>query len=779
MILDRLTDRAKTALFELPKRKKVSTVEVLDSIKKAEGMGSYLISSLPNIQLPKDRIVETEKLVKEAYYQSVKFEHPYVGTEHLLLGLLRLTSSRDINKVKLELMKLNVFPNTVKNMEKGKKTPILDSFSENLNQKAIKSLDRTLVHRVEYDTLVASLLLKSSSNVLLIGDAGVGKRTLVDILARNITALDVPPILAGYQVIDFDLVSFLTSVFNKGGIDLGLAALSDELRSMGRVIFSIKNFQNIFFATSTGLAMPMFYSMFKNVLDASGSKLIATMNTSLYEKVVGENDHIIEDFTIVEVKEPSEKETIKILDATASQLGEFHGVEIPTDVLKQIYKKARIGSSDVKFPQRGIDLMDHSCTHLILRKSKIPQSYKKLVDKSFELLNSLDEHVERGHYDNALKMRNDLRGLEAKLVNKEEKIFVGDKLVLTVDDVNEAVKSFSDERRDENDNISMGKLSALADNIKKKIIGQEHAVDSVVKSLIRARLSLRSRKRTLGNFLFLGPTGVGKTELAKVLADEFFGEKSLIRLDMSDFAEKHNVARLVGAPPGYVGYGEGGELTTKIENRPDSVVLFDEIEKAHPDVLNILLQIMEEAELADAKGNIFDFSRAVIILTSNSGTEILHASEIGFGDKVMTDKGTDSRLRLNLKKILKPELINRFDDVIIFHKLRKESQFRVLEILIKEIIATLSAQKIKLVVSNQVKNYLLKTGFSEEYGARAMKRSIEKELLDKIAEFLLKHRTKPLELVADVERGDIVITGKTPVKKKPVKKSKKVKSGRK
>jgi ATP-dependent Clp protease ATP-binding subunit ClpC len=401
---------------------------------------------------------------------------------------------------------------------------------------------------------------------------------------------------------------------------------------------------------------------------------------------------------------------------------------------------------------------------VILKKSKIPQSYKKLVDKSFEVLNSLDEHVERGQYDTALKLRNDLRGLETKLVNKEEKIFIGESLVLRVEDVNEAVNTFSDDKRDDVDKIGVAKLSTLSDNIKKKIIGQDHAVDTVVKSIIRARLGLRSRKRTMGNFLFLGPTGVGKTELAKVLADEFYGEKSLIRLDMSDFSEKHNVARLIGAPPGYVGYGEGGELTSKIENRPDSVVLFDEIEKAHPDVLNILLQIMEEAELSDAKGNVFDFSKAVVILTSNLGTEILHNSQIGFEDKNLSDKSVEGRLRFNLKKILKPELINRFDDIIIFRKLRRESQLRVLEVLIKDITTTLGLQRIKLRVSNSTKNHILKTGYSEEYGARALKRTLEKELLDKIAEFLLKHRSKPVELTIDIENNDVIVKSK--IKKK-------------
>jgi len=258
--------------------------------------------------------------------------------------------------------------------------------------------------------------------------------------------------------------------------------------------------------------------------------------------------------------------------------------------------------------------------------------------------------------------------------------------------------------------------------------------------------------------LFLGPTGVGKTELAKVLAETFFGSGSLIRLDMSDFSEKHTVARLIGAPPGYVGYGEGGELTSKIAARPESVVLFDEIEKAHPDVLNILLQVMEEGELSDAKGQLFHFSKAVIILTSNLGTEILHSQAIGFGDTTVPDEKIEGRLKENLKKILKPELLNRFDDIIIFERLKKESQYKILDLLIKEVIDTLKIQNVSLSVQKDVKEFLLKEGYSKEYGARALRRTVETKLLDRIAEFLLKNKHRPLKIAGSVKQGVVAIT---------------------
>ena len=761
MILDRLTEKARKSLDLLPKKKKVVSGRILASISKVGGMGNLLVQEQPKFNIPKQKLVKIDDLVKEAYYQALKFEHMYVGTEHLLLALLKLTNSDNYNRTKLELIKLNVFPNSVKPVDKTKKTPILDAFGENLNTKTLRNLDKPLINRDSYDALVSALLLKNTSNVLLVGEIGVGKKTLVDLLARNIASLDIPPALAGHQIIEFDILAFMTNLFNKGGVEPGLSQLSDEIKSLNRVIIFIRNFQNIFFATATGLTVPVFYSMFKSTIDATGVRMIATMNASVHEKIFSENEHILGDFACISVDEPDEKETLEILTSTAMYLSEYHKIEISKQAVMEVLKKAKEIEGNVKFPQKGVDLMDHCCTYLIMKKSKIPQSYKKMVDENFNLLSDLDSKISKGKYDKALEIREQIKKYDAKLTSKEEKIFIKEKrLKLGVLDIDKAFAAFKDERRPDLEKVNLSKLSSVADRIKKNIIGQDEAVDKVVKSLLRSKLGLRSKKRPLGNFLFLGPTGVGKTELSKVLAEKFFGEKSLIRLDMSDFGEKHTVARLVGAPPGYVGYGEGGELTSKIEANPNSVVLFDEIEKAHPDVLNILLQIMEEAELTDAKGVLFDFSKAVVVLTSNLGTEILHNAEIGFEEKDFSDKKVESRLRNNLKKILKPELLNRFDEIIIFKRLQTEQQLKILDLLIKEVLVTLKSQNISLSIGKDVREHLLKLGYSKEYGARALRRTLEKELLDKIAQFLLAHKKRPLNISAQYDGETVIIVQK-------------------
>ncbi len=761
MLLDRLTQRAKTVLLKLPEKESVSSAKVLAAVVEEGGMGNTIVQGLGNYTLNKRKMLSLNNLTREAFVQAANFEHMYVGTEHLMLALFKMADSPDFGRLRFELIKLSVFPNTVRSIDKNKKTPILDTFGENLNQKTIKNMDKPLVYRTVYESLVASLLLKNTPDVLILGDPGVGKRALVELLARNISSLDVPPALVGYQVIEFDMLAFMTSLLNKSGVETGLAQLSDELRSLNRVILFIKNFQNSFFATATGFSLPIFYTMFKSALDSTDIKIIATMSSTLFEKLSTDNEHILEDFGTVEVIEPTEKETQKILESTALYLSEFHNVDITKNMVNLIYKRAKELDSEDKFPQKGVDLMDHCCTYVILKKSRIPDSYKDLVDKRYDVMLQLQSTLDEGRYEKALHLRKKIKGYDQKLSSKEEKIFISEKrLKMTADDVNEAVSVFREDRDLDEDTAGLKNLSLLSEKIRARIIGQEDAVNLVAKSLVRSRLGLRSRKRPVGNFLFLGPTGVGKTEMAKVIADLFYGSKSLIRLDMSDFSEKHNVARLVGAPPGYVGYGEGGELTSKIESKPESVVLFDEIEKAHPDVLNILLQIMEEGELVDAKGTTFDFSRAVVILTSNLGTEILHNNEIGFEEKAISDKSAEGRLRNNLKKILKPELLNRFDEIIIFKRLQKENQLKVLELLIKEVNITLKTQNISLGVSKEVKEYLLDKGSSAEYGARALRRTLEKELIDTLAEYLLHHEKRPLSLCASMSDGKIVISVK-------------------
>lgn len=756
MLLNRITSRALEIMIQVGGQPQVSATIILNNIRKSEGMGTILLQNIPKLNINKQKSVDPKILLKEAYHQSIKFQHTYVGTEHLLVALLKLSGSRDLEVVKGELRKINVFPGPA-SLENIKKTPLLDTYGVNMNYLIFGDGNFSSLDRNEYKFLVSTLLQKNNPNPLLIGASGVGKRSLVKLLVKNINSLNVPPLLFGHQVIEFDLLSFMTGFLNKTASDFGISALVDELKSAGKIILYIKNFQNLFFSTSAGFAVPIFYSMFKSSLENTGIKIITSMNTDLYERIEAENQHLIENFTVVEVLEPDEKEILQILRINSDYLSKFHTINISEDLITYIYRRSKDEIKDIKFPQKGLELMDRACSRLLVKKTKISKKYKNLIDRTYKLAQNFDQNIEEGNFRKAAKERRELINMEGYLYQKEQKMTISKPLILTTVEVDEAIEDLGGKKDSVTSIQGVKVLSKYLPLIKQQIIGQDLAVDAVVKALVRARLGLRSKKRPIGNFLFLGPTGVGKTELAKVLAQVAFGEDSLIRLDMSDFSEKHNVARLVGAPPGYVGYGEGGELTSKIELKPDSVVLFDEIEKAHPDVLNILLQIMEEGELSDAKGNKFDFSSAVVILTSNLGTDIMHNTDIGYEEKELSDESVAGRLQHNLKKILKPELINRFDDVIVFKKLKQEGLLKILDLLLNEVLDKLISQSVHLRVNNSAKKYLLKIGHSDEYGARSLRRAVEKELLDKIAEALLANEKRPLTLTAAVKNKNLLI----------------------
>ncbi len=758
MKLDRLTQRAKRIIVNVSDDSlKVDVSVLLKEIEDSEGMGNSLIQSFPEIRnylrnTKKVTSLHLDELIKKAYFVALKLKQSYVGSEHLLIAALALLNYGDLKQLKEKLVQLTLLPK-MSGQTSDKSTPIIDTYGVLLNQRVIAEAAKPIIERKEFESLVSILLQRKNPNALLIGEPNVGKRTLIDLLARKINAMDVPPALIGYRVIEFDLLAFITTLLNKANPEYGMLPLFDELKSLGRVILSIKNFQNMFYSTNMGVAMPLAYATFKAGLEETDVSCVATMSSSLYAKVSADNEHLFEGFTVLNVAEPNEEESLAILKANARLLSDFHRITISDDLLLYLYRRAKEELPDTRFPQKGIDLLDQACAKLILRKKKVPVAYKDLVEKSVFLTEGLDKSIDKGNYDDALEIEDRLLDLEDEMWKNEKRMFSRKKLTLTKADITGALTAYT--AGNSTFDQSLSSFSTLDQRIKRRIIGQDTAVEMVSRALIRSKLGLRTKKRPLGCFLFLGPTGVGKTELAKVLAQEAFGEDSLLRLDMSDFSEKHNVARLVGAPPGYVGYGEGGELTTKIEDTPQSVVLFDEIEKAHPDVLNILLQIMEEGELVDARGNTFDFSKAVVILTSNLGTDIIHRPEIGFYEKVIDDSKLEESLKANLKKILKPELLNRLDEVIVFRRLAQGSQQQILDLILEDVRKTLKLQNIKIRISKEAKELLLNRGYSQEYGARSLRRTVERELLDKIAEVLLKVTSRPLNLNVVVEGKEL------------------------
>ena len=747
LILDKLTEKAKDVLLELSKNNSSSkdAKSVLEVITNSAGIGKALIQNFPKFKIKLDTSIDLNTLVQEAFFQSYKLKTTYVGTEHLLLALLKLSGISDLNPYIKELGKLNSFPSFVKIVESQKRTPVIDAFGINLNKQALIE-NHKLISRTEVEVLISILLQKDNISPLIVGDLGVGKRSLVNLFVKRLVDNEVPSILLDTTVIEFDIVGFISSFSNKEGLEYGISSLTEELDNFDKVILYFKNFQSIFVPTQGGLTVPLAFSMIHEQLKDSGIKLIAIMNTPVYEKVAAENEHVLDGFSTLTLDEPEEDLNKKIIKDKLIELTKFHNIKVSENVAEYALEK----SKDIKnthFPKKSVDLLDQSFTKILLKNSKVPAKYKNLIKKKNMLWEEFNSLIEESNFSEALKLKNKLDKLNVQLDDVYREINSSKNLTLTTDEIDEVLDEMGNIRIGSK-NQDFAQLSNLSSKIKKIIIGQDTAVDTVVKSLIKSRLGLRSSKKPLGNFLFLGPTGVGKTEFAKVLATEFYGSNSLIRLDMSDFSEKHNIARLVGAPPGYIGYGEGGELTEKILKNPSSVVLFDEIEKAHPDVLNILLQIMEEGELVDSIGQTFDFSKSVIILTSNLGTEFFHRNQIGLTKDDQSKEKSETKLLDNLKKVMRPELINRFDDLIVFHQLEKDDVVIILDKQLQELISNLKRQKIDLIVSQSVNDKLIDLGYSKEFGVRALKRTLEKQLVNQIADILLENTQRPLKLKA-------------------------------
>jgi len=757
---DRLTARAKKILLQLDptlfESGKVFSKDFLVALKSQEGMGARLAESLKIDARTLSKEIVLEELVKCAYQEALELKQPYVGSEHLLLALLHLNNSNLYEEAKKNLSRMVFFPSGLIADPSVGVNDLIDIFASNLNLKVASEYMLEYVEREPFDLLLSTLLQRDRPNPLLVGEPGVGKKSLVNLLATKMNEMAVPSSLLGYQIYEVDLLSLVTSNLNKGNVEQAITTFFAEILKLNRVIIYLKNFEGLFFSTGTGLAVPLIYNSFRAQLAESKIRYIATCSSDMHSRLSSDNPQSLEGFSVINVYEPPEDIIKKILEKNARFLSKYQHVSFSSELLEYIYIKAKEFLKEEKFPQKAIDIMDQAGAKVLLRKGTVPEEYKDLLEKSILLTQGLEKSMELREYDRALEIRSTMQEID-KLMFVNEKAMFGDHLYkVSKKDVDLALEDYGVEKEG-NIEHDLSSISNLESRLSKRIVGQDEAVSLISKALLRAKLGLRSKKRPLGNFLFLGPTGVGKTELAKALAEEFFGEGSLIRLDMSDFGEKHNVARLVGAPPGYVGYGESGELTGKIERNPSSVVLFDEIEKAHPDVLNILLQIMEEGELVDAKGTTYDFSSAVVVLTSNLGTEIVHKPGIGFEAKIINDESLEKRLRSNLKRILKPELLNRLDEVVVFRRLNKEDQYKILDLLLEEIRENLAKQKVSIRISKPVKEYLLEKGYSEEYGARALRRTVEKEFLDRIAEVLLQKKKRPLNLSATIKEDAILV----------------------
>ena len=718
-------------------------------------------------------------ILEESQNEAAQLASEKVGTEHLLLAMLkdgdcvatRMLMTLNVNIQKLFqdlLLAAGIDPKEYMENQKDGETVggIIDQYSTDLTQEAREGkLDPVIGREKEIARIMEILSRRTKNNPCLVGEPGVGKTAIVEGLARQIAEGIVPESMKDKRIMVLDLPGMIAGSKYRGEFEERMKKLIREVKTAGNIILFLDELHTIIGAGGAEGAIDA-SNILKPSLARGEMQLIGATTLTEYRKYIEKDAALERRFQPVTVEEPTEDECVRILEGLKEKYEAHHDVEIEEDALKAAVHMSCRYINDRFLPDKAIDVLDESCSKVKLRGFKVPENIVGTEIRCGKLEQEKEAALKAGNIEKASELHREQKEAEKKLEQAKKRFNKKNekkKVPVTEEDVADVISMWTRIPVTRLNESESERLKKLDKTLEKRVIGQEEAIQALSKAVKRGRVGLKDPARPIGSFLFLGPTGVGKTELSKALAEALFGnEEDMIRVDMSEYMEKHSVSKMIGSPPGYVGHEDGGQLSEKVRRNPYSVILFDEIEKAHPDVFNILLQVLDDGHITDSQGRKVDFRNTVIIMTSNAGAKaIIEPKKLGFTQQE-DQKADYKRMKANVmdevKQLFRPEFLNRIDEIIVFHPLNEDNMKKIVGLMCKEVVQRAKEQlEITLIVRDSVKKHIVETGSDKKYGARPLRRAVQSQLEDKLAEALLN---------GEIKRGDHVEAG---ISKKEIK----------
>jgi ATP-dependent Clp protease ATP-binding subunit ClpC len=731
-----------------------------------------------------------KKVLELALREALSLGHNYIGTEHILLGLVRenegvaarilLDFDADAEKIRNEIIRMLSGPGRRQGgaaqgtSEKGKSSKLLDQFGRNFTKLATEGkLDPVVGRQNEIERIMQILSRRTKNNPVLIGEPGVGKTAVVEGLAQRISSNQVPDILKNKQIYSLDLAALVAGSKYRGEFEERLKKVMKEITQRGDIILFIDELHNLVGAGAAEGAIDA-ASILKPALARGELQTIGATTLDEYRKYLERDSALERRFQQIRVEEPSTDDTVEILRGLRDRYEAHHRCKITDDALAAAATLADRYIQDRHLPDKAIDLIDEAASRMRIKTMTAPPRYRELEDEIEKVRKDKEAAIENQEFEKAASLRDKERKLTQKKRELEEQWRSEEQTEqpeIGEDEIADIVSMWTGIPVFKLTEAESQRLVRMEEELHKRVIGQDAAIIAVSKSIRRARAGIKDPKRPTGSFIFLGPSGVGKTELARTLAEFLFGdEDAMIQIDMSEYMEKHAVSRLVGSPPGYIGYDEGGQLTEAVRRKPYSVILFDEIEKAHPDVFNILLQILEDGKLTDSQGRKVDFRNVIVIMTSNIGSASI-SKNVSLGFTMSNEDGLSyddmkTRVMGDLKKVFRPELLNRIDEIIVFPKLSKEEILQIVDLMLNRLRVQMAEHEVTIELTDEAKDLLVEKGYDPAMGARPLRRAIQRYLEDPLADYVLGRQLEPGSTIlvarANDEEVDLTVVPPSP-----------------